>query len=209
MPHFNNYLIDQLLMPSLTWFFFIGGVFALAIGVGLIVRSDSVFRLFRRMNYSVSTRHATKPMAIPRDSGGFVLKHRRLIGAIFVLGAAYSAYGLIARIDDAAVAAALNLKLAPLFVLMLVQATRWILIAGCVVSIAVGILLVFFPDAMRVIEKHASHWHSTRQLAPDGDKMILTLDNWVAAFPRVVGWIIVFPALGMVIYFGSQLLGRG
>lgn len=208
MPHFNNYLIDQLLLPSLTLFFFIGGVLALAIGVGLIVSSDRVFRLFGLMNYTVSTRHASKPMALPRDSGSFVWKYRRPIGAIFVAGAAYSAYGLIARIDDAAVVAMLNLKLAPLFVLWLVEATRWFLIAGCVVSIAVGILLVFFPDAMRAIEKRASHWHSTRQVAPDADKMILTLDNWVAAFPRAAGWIIVFPALGMVIYFGSQLLGR-
>lgn len=38
--------------------------------------------------------------------------------------------------------------------------------------------------------------------------MILTLDHWVAAFPRTVGWIIVFPALGMVVYFGGQVLGR-
>lgn len=86
------------------------------------------------------------------------------------MGAAYSAYGLIARIDDSAVVAALNLKLAPLFVLWLVEATRWILIAGCVVSIVVGILLVFFPDAMLAIEKRASHRHSTRQIAPDGEK---------------------------------------
>lgn len=209
MPHFNNYLINQLLLPSLTWFFFIGGVFALAIGTGLIVDSDRVFRLFGRMNTSVSTRHATKSMAIPRDSGAFVWKYRRLIGAIFVVGAAYSAYGLIARIDDSAVVAALNLKLAPLFVFMLVQAARWILIAGCAVSIAVGVLLVFFPGAMRAIEKRSSRWHSTRQIAPDGDKMILTLDNWVAAFPRAAGWIIVFPALGMVVYFGGQVIGSG
>jgi hypothetical protein len=132
------------------------------------------------------------------------LAHR----TIFVVGAAYSVYGLIAWINDGAVVAMLNLKLAPLVVLLLVQSARLVLIVGYIVAIAVGILLIFFPDAMRSIEKRASHWHSTRQLAPDADKLILTLYNWVAAFPRVAGWIIVFPALGMVGFFGSQLLGR-
>lgn len=208
MPHFNDYILDQLLVPALVLFFFIGGVFAVAVGVGLIVSSDRVFRLFGLMNHTVSTRRALRQMAIQRDSGGLVWKYRVWVGAFFVVGAGYAVYGLIANVGNSAVVAVLNLKLPPLFVFWLVESTRLFLIAGCTVSIVVGILLGFFPDAMRAIEKRASRWHSTRRLAPDADKMNLTLDNWVAAFPRAAGWTIVFPALGMVVYFGSQLLGR-
>jgi hypothetical protein len=208
MPHFDNYIIDQLLLPSLTLFFFVGGVFAVAVGVGLIASSGMVLRLFGPMNYTVSTRQSFKQMAATRDSGTFVWKYRRLIGAIFVVGAAYSIYGLIARVDSSAVVTMFNLKLPMPFVLSLVDAARLFLIAACTVSIAVGILLGFFPDAMRAIEKQSSHWYSTRQLAPGAETMNLAFDNWVAAFPRTAGWIIVFPAIGIVVYFGSQLLGR-
>lgn len=207
MPHFNDYILDQLLVPAVVLFFFIGGVLAVAVGVGLIVSSDRVFRLFGRMNYTVSTRRVLRPMAMPRDIGHLVWRCRGWVGAFFVVGAAYSIYE-IARVDNAAVVSLLNLKLPPLYVFWLVESTRLFLLAGCTVSIAVGILLGFFPDAMRAIEKRASHWHSTRRLAPDAEKMNLALDHWVAAFPRAAGWIIVFPALGMVVYFGSQLLGQ-
>ncbi len=208
MPHVNNYVFDQLLAPAVVLFFFIGGLFALSVGVGLIVSSDRVFRLFGLMNQTVSTRKAFKPMAVWRDSGGLVWKYRRRIGTILVVGAAYSVYELIVGIHDAAVVPVLNLKLPPLFVFWLVQSTRWFLVGGCTVSIAVGILLVFFPEAMLAIEKRASHWISTRRLDPGAEKMNLTLDNWVAAFPRAAGWILVVPALGLVVHFGSQLLGQ-
>ncbi len=208
MPHINDYVFYQLLVPALVLFFFIGGLFALAVGVGLIVSSSRVFRLFAWMNHMVSTRQALKPMTVWRDSTSHVWKYRRRIGAILVAGAAYSVYELIVGIHDAAVVSVLKLKLPPPFVLWLVQSTRWFLIAGCSVSIAVGILLVFFPEAMLAIEKRASHWISARRLDPGAEKVNLTLDNWVAAFPRAAGWILVFPALVMVIYFGSRLLGR-
>ena len=208
MPHINNYIFDQLLIPSLIWFFFIGGVFAAAVGVGLIVSSDKVFRLLGLMNQSVSTRRAMRPMDMQRDSGSFIWKYRRLIGTLFVVGAAYAVYGLIARVDNLSVVALLNLKLPPLFVLWLVQSVRLFLIGGCLVSIVVGVLLGFFPDTMSSLEKRASRWHSTRQMVPDAEKMNLALDNWVTAYPRATGWILVFPALGMAAYFGGQLLGR-
>ncbi|MBI3523370.1 MAG: hypothetical protein HY066_02390 [Betaproteobacteria bacterium] len=208
MPYYYDYVFDQLLVPALILFFFIGGVFSVVIGVGLIVSSEKVFRLFGLMNYSVSTRRVMRPMAVQRDSGNFVWKHRRMAGAIFVAGAAYAVYGLIARVDGAAVVSLINLKFPPQFVLWLVQSVRIFLIAGCIISITVGLLLAFFPDAMRAIELRSSLWHSTRKIAPDADKMNFALDNWVATSPRLAGWIILFPALGMVGYFGSLLLGR-
>ncbi len=207
MPHFNDYILDQLLVPAVVPFFFIGGLLAVAVGMGLVVSGDRVFRLFGLMNFTVSTRRALRPMAMPRDIGHFVWTYRGWFGAFFVVGAGYAVYA-IARVDNSAVVSLLNLKLPRLYVFWLVESTRLFLLAGCTVSIAVGILLGFFPDAMRAIEKRASHWYSTRRFAPDAEKMNLTLDHWVAAFPRTAGWIIVFPALGMVVYFGSQLLGR-
>lgn len=208
MPHIDNYVFDQILFPSITLFFFLGGVFAVAVGMGLIVNSDRMFRLFGLMNYTVSTRRALRPMAVTRDIGGFVWKYQRRIGAVIVVGAGFAVYGLTAHVNNFAIVSILNLKLPPLYVFWLVESTRLLLILGCAVSLTVGILLGFFPEVMQAIEKRASHWYSARRLAPDAEKMHLTLDNWITAFPRVAGWIIVFPALGLVVFFGSLLLGR-
>lgn len=207
MPQFGNYVVDQLIVPSVVWFFFIGGVAAALVGAGLILRHDAILRLFRVMNREVSTRLLSKPLAIPRDSDGLAWKYRRPLAAFFAIGAAYSLYGLIAHADDAALAALLKLDYPPLAIQWMVESARLFLIAGCVLSLAIGILIGFFPDTMRTLERQASRWVSTRRLVPDADKMVLTLDDWVAVHPRMAGWMVLLPALGMVFYFGALLRG--
>lgn len=206
MPLINNSVINQLLIPGVVMLFFIGGVLAAVIGAGLILRNSGVFRLFGVMNRSVSTRQLLKPLEIPRDSNGVVWKYRRPIAAFFAIGATYSLYGLIAHVDNAAVVAALKLKYPPAAVLLLVESARLLLIVGCAVSLTVGILLGIFPETMRVLEGRASRWVSTRRMAPDADKMNVALDDWVAAFPRAAGCLILVPALGVMFYFGTLLL---
>lgn len=206
MLKFGNLVIDQLIVPSALWFFFIGGLVAAVVGAGLILKSASVFELFGVMNRSVSTRRLLRPLEIPRDSSGFVWQYRRPIAAIFAFGAIYSLYGLIAHIDNAAVVAALKLTHPPAAVLVLVESARLFLIVGCIVALAVAVLLGIFPETMRALEGHASHWVSTRRMAPDADKLHVALDDWVAAFPRAAGCLILVPALGVTFYFGMLLL---
>jgi len=206
MPLFNNYVIDQLVSPALVLFFFVGGVAAMAIGIGLILRSAWVFRLFDTLNHSVSTRTATKPLGIRRDSSPFFLKYRIPIGVIFVIGAVYADWGLLTGAGNAAIVSLFNTKLPPGYVFWIVESLRYFLMVSCTVSIIVGVLLVVSPDTLKSIEDAGGHWVSTRQIAPEAEKTYLTLDKWVAASPRIAGLIILFPALGMAMYFGDQLL---
>jgi len=206
MPIFNNYVIDQLIAPAFVMFFFVGGLFAAAIGIGLIFRTPRVFRLFDLMNHSVSTRNATKPLAVRRDSSQFFAKYRIPIGVIFIIGALYADWGLLTGAGNAAIVSVFNTKLPPGYVFWIVESVRYFLMVGCTVSIIVGILLVVSPDALKSIEDRGGHWFSTRQVAPGAETTYLTLDRWVAASPRIAGAIILFPALGMLMYFGDQLL---
>lgn len=206
MLNINSYVINQLLIPSALLFFFVGGVAAAVVGLGLIVNSNAVFRMFKLMNHSVSTRRMSRPLEIPRDSSALIWKYHRPIAAFFTIGAAFSLYGLVVQVDNATLVAALKLKYPPVAVLLLVESIRLFLIIGCAGGLAVGILLGFFPDAIRRLEAHSSRWVSTRRLAPGADTMNLALDKWVAAFPRAAGWVILLPALGMVLHFGTLLL---
>jgi len=209
MPRFNNYLIDQLAVPVFVWFFFIGGIVAVAIAVGLIMRSPSVFRLFELLNRSVSTRHATKPLAVSRDSSRFIWKYRLPIGFVFVVGAVYAVWGMVTGAGNAAIVSILNLKWPAGYVFWIVESLRYFLVVSCTASIIVGILMIISPDTLKAIENVGSRWISTRQIAPGAEKMNLTFDKWVAAFPRTTGLILIFPALGMLLYFGDLLLKRG
>ena len=208
MPLFNEYVMNQLIIPSVVLFFFIGGLAAAAIGVGLILRSPRVFRIFDLLNHSVSPRRATKFLSIRRDSGTFVWKYRRRIGLVFVLGALYSLWGLITGAGNAAIVAMLNLKFPSHFVFWIVESLRYFMIVGCTAAIIVGILMLVSPDTLKSIENVGARWYSARQTFPHGDRMNMPLDKWVAAFPRTAGLIIVFPALAVVMYFGDLLLRR-
>ena len=208
MPRFNNYAIDQLIAPAFDLFFFIGGLAALLIGIGLVIKSPTVFRLFDIMNYSVSTRSATKPLEIPRDSSRFFLKHRVLLGLAFVVGALYADYGLLTGAGNAAIVTLFNTKLPPGYVFWIVESLRYFLMVSCTVSIIVGILMIISPDALKTVENTGGRWVSTHNIVADADKMNLAFDKWVAAYPRTAGLIITFPALGMVSYFWDQLLRR-
>lgn len=208
MPRFNNYIFDQLIAPAIVWFFFIGGIAAAVIGIGLIMRSPWVFRLFDLVNHSVSTRHATKGLEVSRDSSQFVWRYRLPIGLVFVVGAVYSIWGLVTGAGNANIVSMLSIKFPPFVIFWIVESLRYLLVVGCTAATIVGILMLLSPDTLKAIERLGSHWYSTRQIAPEADTMNLSFDEWVAAFPRTAGLIIFFPALGMLLYFGDILLRR-
>ena len=208
MPHFNNYLIDNFISPVLIVFFFIGGVFAVIIALGLIFKSASILRLFDQLNHSVSMRTATKPLGILRNSSPFFFKHRMIVGVLFIVGALYADYGLLTGAGNAAIVSMLKLKASPGLVFWMVESVRYVLLVGCTVSIIIGVLLIASPETLRSIEKSGGHWVSTRKIAPRAENMDLSFDRWVSEFPRIAGWILVFPALGMAMYFGDLILKR-
>ncbi len=195
MPLSSNYAIDQLLLPAVVMFFLVWGVIGAAVGTGLIVGSESMFRLFGVLNRYVSTRHGLKPLAMAHDIGQSVRRHRRLVGAVIMLATAYSLYGLAAWFDNAAIVDTLNLGYPPLFVAWIVESVRWYLILTSVMAFAVGVMLVCLPDALDRIEARANRWYSVRKHTVGADTMVLTIDNFVETFPRSTGLVIVLAGI--------------
>jgi len=195
MPLNSDYLLNQLLISAVVMFFLVWGLVGAAIGAGLIVSSAKMFRLFRLTNYYVSTRRALKPLAMAHDIGQTVNRHRRLIGAFFVLGAAYSLYSLLAWFDSSSIAAALNLRYPRPLVFSVLESARWSLIVFSVLALVVGVMLGYFPRALGRFEAQANRWISVRKLTVGVDTMHPTLDKLVEAFPRTAGSIILVAAL--------------
>ena len=208
MPTMNPSVIDQILFSFSAWFFLIFGIVGIATGIGLIFNGARMHEIFGVMNQWVSMRRSTRWLAIPHDSKPSIQRFRYLIGAVFIFAAAFSTFILITQINVSMIATVFGAEHSNTRVVWVMECIRWLLITGNIVAIAVGIMLIFFQNALRTIETHANQWYSIRKHSQKGDTMHMSFDNWVENNPRVMGWIIAIGAFIVVVNFVILLFVR-
>lgn len=197
MSYFTQPVIQQLLVPATLRFFFVGGIFCLFVGVGLIISSEKMLRFFELMNRWVSFRQSAKPLSIPRDFSSILRQYRHWFAVIFIVCACFSLFTLLMRVDMATFTAILAKKatVPHAFISWIANSVWLLLVIGNVMAIAIGVMLGFFPKAAFALETGSGRWYSFRGASKGADVMYLSLDKWVAASPRATGWIIVAVAL--------------
>jgi len=208
MGFMNSMGFWQWVVHTMAVLFFVGGLVGLAVGMGLIFFSEQTLRLFDPLNRWISMRGPSKPLEISRDTTQTAQKYRRWLAAFFIAGALFSLFILASKFDERAIIA--SLKLATLrapVAAWIVDSAKWLLIVGNLAAIAVGIMLGFFPAALTALEAKGGRWFSERRIIKGSDKMILTLDEWVAASPRITGVIFSVTTLILVGNFGFILFG--
>ena len=198
MPFSDDHAVNQWVLSAVVMIFLVWGVIAAVIGAGLMAFSEAMFRLFGRLDYSVSTRKGMKPLSMAHDIGHFVHRHRRLFGALFVACAAYSLYSLVVRFDGLALVSALNLPYPRAFVAWVLESARWSLIVFGALAVTIGVMLGLFPASLAKIEVLANQWISVRRMAGNLDSTHLPLDRLVRAFPRSAGSVILAGSLFVV-----------
>ena len=202
-PFFN-----QIFAAFIVRFFFVFGIIGLAVGVGLIVSRAHTYQFFRIMNHWASLRRSGKWLAVPRDIGPVTQRFQRLLGTVFIVIATYSTFVLITQTDINAVVTGLRIEASHFFAVWIVESVYWSLVAGSMVAIAVGILLLFFPSVLRAIETQSNHWYSFRSNSQRADTMHMWFDSLVERYPRAIGGIIAVAALIVVIDYGILLFVR-
>lgn len=208
MPFMNQLVVDQLLVPFIIRFFFVFGIIGFVVGVGLIIDPARMHRFFGFMNTWVSLRHSTKWLAVPRDISATVQHYRHLIGATFILLAAFSTVVLVTRIDVDHVVTTFNVGAPHLFVAWIVDSMRWFLIAGNVLAIAIGIMLMVLPDLLRSVEARVNRWVSFRAHSLGADTENMGLDRCAESYPRATGWLVAVFALPVAVIFGLHLFAH-
>jgi len=201
----SPYIIQQFLVPFIAWFFLVFGIIGFVVGAGLVFNSVRMQEFFGVMNHWVSMRHSTRWLAIPLDTGPSVQRFRYLIGAVFIIAAAFSTFILVTRINISSIAAAFGVETSSSLITWIMECIRWFLIVGNILAIVVGIMLIFFPKALHAIEVRANHWYSIRSHSQGSDTMHMAIDNWVENNPGTMGWIIAIGALIVVVNFGILL----
>lgn len=200
--------IDQYFALFMVWFFFVFGIAGFAVGVGLVSSHEHMHRFFGVMNRWVSMRPGTRWLAIPRTTSLLGQRLRSVIGAAFILVAAYSTFILVTQIDVGRIVATLRLETPRVYVTWIMESMRWLLIVGGLLAIAVGVMLAFFQNALLAIETRANHWGSFRGDSQSGDAMHLGFDRWIESYPRTLGCVIAVAALVVVVDYGLRLFPR-
>lgn len=197
----------HILASSLLTFCFIGGIFGFMVGLGLVFRSEAMFRMFDAMNRWVSFRRAFKPMEVPRDSSAFIDRYRRLIAAVVVAAAVFTLYNLLFKLNVArsALAIGTHLKLPVNWVEWLLSSVVWFLLIGNTIAIAVGAMLVLAPAPLARLELASARWISTRRIMKATDSMHDEPDRWVHQSPRTVGAVLAVLAAAEVVYVGTLM----
>jgi hypothetical protein len=200
--------IASLLLACIDRFFLVFGVVGFAVGVGLVLNHARMHQLFTTTDRWVSMRRSTKWLSVPRDIEADVRHYPRFIGGIFMLLAAFSTFVLTVQFNVAGVVNALDVAAPYSYVAWLVECLRWALVAGGVVAIAVGAMLIFWPAALRSIETYSDRWYSFRAHNKIGDTMHLGFDQWVESYPRVFGVVIALAAIVVVVEYALRLFAR-
>lgn len=203
MLHTGDYVVDQLLIPFVVWFFIVSGGVGIALGIALNVGSARTLRVLGAMNRWISLRSSLKPMEQPYDIGKAVYGHRRWFGIAFAVGGGFSIFMLLVHVDSAAVVSALGGNASPAAVSWIVESLRWILVAGGALAVIIGVMLAFSAESLRAFEAHANRWYSSRKIGKGADTMYLTLDQWVETYPRTAGWLL---AAGAAIVFAASII---
>jgi len=182
-------VLQQILLTVLLAFLLAGSLLGIGVGAGLLLRNQRAAAFLQMMNHWVSTRRVLKPVELPRELGA---GHAgRGLGALLVLAGGYS-LTVLAAVPLSRVALALRVDgAASPLAMVAIETAKWLLVAGCAVSVATGVLLLFFPKAWRSIEMLANRWYSSRQLTSSGDEMHVPLDRVAGAFPRAAGGVIL------------------
>jgi hypothetical protein len=191
-------VLQQILLTALLVFLLAGSLLGIAIGTGLLARSARAAAFLGAMNHWVSTRRVLRPVELPHEPA----KAGRAMGVVLALAGGYSLF-VLAAMPVARLALALRVDGSPL-ALIAIESAKWLLMVGCTVSVATGVMLLFFPRAWRAVEEHANRWVSSRQITVGGDDMHVPLDRLAEGHPRAAGGVIL--ALSIVSAGATALL---
>ena len=181
-----------------------GAVFALLVGIMLLVDGERVLRWNSAMNAWISSRQAMRPLEEPHDVKRVVYRWHKVAGLLVLAGAIYSLDELIFSYRTASLTQAFRGLASPVLLAMLFDALRYLLVAGNLAALAAGLVLCFRPSLLKGIEAWGDRAYSGRKLAKPLDIMRYGPDEFVRARPRLAGALIALGSLFILVSLGVR-----
>jgi hypothetical protein len=184
--------ISAILQEATLLLLITGSIFALLLGL-LFILAPTQAQLFSiRCSRWVSLRRPTKSLEILRTSEPYIYRHHRTIGLFIILSTTYTLYGLTLNYDHTTTLHILSqLTNNTLIAQWLLNAALWFAVPVSVLLLLFGATMALKPSTLKVIERYANRWISTRRLFQPLETPYNFLDNWVARQPRYFGLLLV------------------
>jgi len=168
----------------------LGLLTALIVGLLLLVRPGTVLALNTRLSRWVSTAEAFARLDQPVTWERFFYRHHRLLGALITLGAAYVLLRWAFDFQRAELLSLLGRRWTANGLDSLVLAGEWIVVGLHVLLLIVGLVILFRPSQLKVLEQSANRW-MTPAAGARLDTVIESVDRSVAVYPRLSGLLVV------------------
>ncbi len=199
-----NQLLSQVSYPVFLYmtlqFFLITSVFSFLVGIGLALRSPRVLRWFDAMNYWISVRKMIKPFTARHQIEPTLMKRPVWLGSAIIAGSATALY-LLQGVDLRPALLLFDSSLNYLEISGIADNLKTFLIVGNALCLLAGLLTLFFPHTMTVVERYTDHWYTARKSTKALDVMHMEVDSWVLQHPTSVGITIAILSLSI----GTQM----
>ena len=181
----------------------LGNLFALFIGVLMLLAPRQLDKISQLSNRWISTRRLTKPLAMSRPTDRTMLRYPRVLGAIMLASASLILIKGAIFISKMSIADGGKL-LARLFSGTALSRDAWealwagliaIIMVGAVLAVVVGLMSFFKLGKLTHWAESVNRWVSTRQLSKPLDIPHYHLDQLVQTQPRLWGGVITAVAL--------------
>lgn len=186
----------------------VGNVFAVVVGVFMIIAPQRLARWSRLPNRWVSTKAVIEPLEQMRDVDRYALRRPRLLGVLLLAGAAVILFQGSPFVWRLSIADGGRL-LANVFGNSSMPSGPWealwlslvmLLVLGVLLTLTVGLLGLFSPGALARLHAKANRWISTRRSSEALDAPHYALDHIIRHRPRIWGGAIVLLAAYTLIH---------
>lgn len=188
----NTYNILLLLLKDFAFFTaFSLFIVSMIIGLLLLLQPSIIIRLNNRVAKKISLRRMTKVIEVPNYVDHLFYRHHRILGIIVTLLSAYVLYYFLVIYNPVLLADYLKSFNYGFVYEIVINAGRLFMLISSAIIVLLGVAIFIRPSQLKVIERWANIWVSTRKstqpLSVDHDQV----NQLVYKYPRLAGFIIV------------------
>ena len=184
----------------------LGAALGLLVGIMLLIDSQRVLRWNAYLNRWISTGESLRVLDQPHDLNRIVYHRHRILGLVVLAAALYALDVLVFNIQTRALVNIFRDLANPATLQLFAESVRWFLVAGNVLAILVGMILVLRPSLLKGVEGWTDRQYSPRLSSPNLDEPRYQPDEFVRAHLRLAGIVAAGGSLFVLLSLGASRL---
>ena len=197
-------LLVSVLGQALYILLLLGVALGLLVGILLLIDSQRVLRWNAYLNRWISTGESLRVLDQPHDLNRIVYRGHRILGLVVLAAALYALDVLVFNIQTRPLVHIFRDLANPATLQLFAESVRWFLVAGNVLAILVGMILVLRPSLLKGVEGWTDRRYSPRLSIPNLDEPRYQPDEFVRAHLRLAGIVAAGGSLFALLSLGAS-----